>query len=177
MSKKFMVMLLCLCLASGAYAQLPVTESLIVHLRADSLTGLSDGDPVTVWVDSAQDDPVDGTVSDVGSGTPEYKADVLLGRPVVRFNGAEALSSVQFAIPDVGAGATCVMVCTGDKTTDLFAPETKPPTCTSDWGILAPGTRAAVFPSLWTFARSRVRQKAQDFGSTTDGPWPAIPTP
>lgn len=119
MSKKFMVMLLCLCLASGAYAQLPVTEGLIVHLRADSLTGLSDGDPVTVWVDSAQDDPVDGTVSDVGSGTPEYKADVLLGKPVVRFNGAEALSSVQFAIPDVGAGATCVMVCTGDKTTDL----------------------------------------------------------
>ena len=119
MSKRFLVMLLCLCLVSGAYAQLPVTESLIVHLRADSLTGLEDGDPVAVWVDSAQDDPVDGTVSDVGSGTPEYKADVLLGKPVVRFNGAEGLSSVQFAIPDVGAGATCVMVCTGDKTTDL----------------------------------------------------------
>jgi len=113
------MMLLCLCLVSGAYAQLPVTESLIVHLRADSLTGLKDGDPVTVWIDSAQDDPVDGTVGDVGSGTPEYKADVLFGKPVVRFNGAEALSSVQLTIPDVEAGATCVMVCTGDKTSDL----------------------------------------------------------
>ena len=119
MSKRFLMMLLCLCLVSGAYAQLPVTESLIVHLRADSLTGLKDGDPVTVWIDSAQDDPVDGTVGDVGSGTPEYKADVLFGKPVVRFNGAEALSSVQLTIPDIEAGATCVMVCTGDKTSDL----------------------------------------------------------
>jgi len=116
MNKSLLTILLCLCLAPCVYAQLPVTEGLIVHLRADSLTGLGDGAPVAVWIDSAQDDPVDGTVLDVGSGTPEYKADVLFGKPVVRFNGAEALSSVQFTIPDVQAGATCVMVCTGDKT-------------------------------------------------------------
>jgi len=115
MSKSYPIWLLCLCLVSGSYAQLPVTEGLIVHLRADSLTGLEDGAPVTVWIDSAQDDPVDGTVLDVGSGTPEYKADVLFGKPVVRFNDAEALSSAQFTIPNVQAGVTCVMVCTGDK--------------------------------------------------------------
>jgi len=119
MSNRFLTILLGLCLVPNLYAQLPVTESLIVHLRADSLTGLEDGDPVSVWVDSAQGDPVDGTVMDVGSGMPEYKADVLHGNPVVRFNGAEALSSIQFAIPDVGAGVTCVMVCTGDRTSDL----------------------------------------------------------
>lgn len=119
MSKKTLIIVMSLCWISGAYAQLPVTDGLIVHLRADSLTGLEDGDPITVWIDSAQDDPVDGTVFDVGSGTPEYKADVLFGKPVVRFNGAQALSSAQFAIPDVQAGVTCVMVCTGDKSTDL----------------------------------------------------------
>jgi len=119
MSKRFSMMLLGLCLVSSAYAQLPVTDGLIVHLRADSLNGLEDGEPVIAWIDSAQDDPVDGTVMDVGSGTPEYKADVLFGKPVVRFNGAEALSSAQFSIPDPDAGVTCVMVCTGDKTGDL----------------------------------------------------------
>jgi len=112
-------MLLGLCLVTSVHAQLPVTEDLIIHLRADSLTNLEDGDPVSVWNDSAQDDPVDGTVTDVGSGTPEYKTDVLFGKPVVRFNGAEALSSSLFSIPDPDAGATCVMVCTGDKTNEL----------------------------------------------------------
>ncbi|MBN2128102.1 MAG: hypothetical protein JW741_01345, partial [Sedimentisphaerales bacterium] len=119
MSAHISAIVLCMLLATAAYAQLPVTEGLIVHLRADSITGLQDGDPVTVWVDSAQDDPVDGTVGDVGAGTPEYKADVLFGKPVVRFNGAEALSSTQFDIPDPDAGATCVMVCTGDKSGEL----------------------------------------------------------
>lgn len=109
-------MFLCLWIMCAAHAQLPVTEGLIVHLRADSLIDLEDGDPVTVWIDSARGDPVDGTVGDVGSGNPEYKADVMFGRPVVRFNGAEALSSAQFSIPDPDAGATCVMVCSGDKT-------------------------------------------------------------
>ena len=119
MGKMISAILLCVFLACGAHAQLPITDGLIVHLRADSITGLQDGDPVTIWIDSAQDDPVDGTVGDVGSGTPEYKADLLFGKPVVRFNGAEALSSAQFNIPDVDAGVTCVMVCTGDKTADL----------------------------------------------------------
>ena len=119
MSKKILTILISLYWISGASAQLPVTEGLIVHLRADSLTGLEDGDPVAVWVDSAQDDPVDGTVGDVGSGVPEYKADVMFDKPVVRFNGSEALSSAQFAIPDLDAGVTCVMVCTGDKTGEL----------------------------------------------------------
>lgn len=105
-------------LATSALAALPVTDGLIVDLRADSLVGLADGDPVTVWVDSAQDDAADGTVGDVGSGTPEYKAAVLNGKPVVRFNGAEALSSGQFEI-DPEAGATVFLVCTGDKSGDL----------------------------------------------------------
>jgi len=118
MTKNLPAMLLCLCLVAGAHAQLPVTDGLIVDLRAESLVGLRDGDPVTVWIDSAHADPIDGTVGDVGSGTPEYKADVLFGKPVVRFNGAEGLSSAQFGM-DAAAGVTCVMVCTGDKTDAL----------------------------------------------------------
>jgi hypothetical protein len=110
-----MMIVVCALVVGSVHAQLPVTDGLIVHLTADSIAGLQDGDPVSVWIDSAQDDSVDGTVADVGSGTPEYKADVLFGKPVVRFNGAEALSSAQFDIPDPDAGVTCAMVCTGDK--------------------------------------------------------------
>ncbi|MCU0918421.1 MAG: hypothetical protein MUC88_28245 [Planctomycetes bacterium] len=50
---------------------------------------------MALWIDSAQDDPVDGTVRDVGSGRPQYVSGALYGKPVVRFNGAEALSSAQ----------------------------------------------------------------------------------
>ncbi len=115
MAKNVLAAVLCLCFVPGAYGQLPVTDGLIIHLRADSITGLQDGDPVAVWIDSAQDDPVDGTVRDVGSGRPQYKAEALYGKPVVRFNGAEALSSAQFSIPNLQAGVTAVAVATGDK--------------------------------------------------------------
>ncbi len=113
--KRFeLTLLLCAVMAPGVHADLPVTDGLIVHLHADSLVDLQDGDPVTTWIDSAQEDAVDGTVGDIGSGTPEFKTDVLFGKPVVRFNGAEGLSSAQFAI-STRAGATVLMVCTGDQ--------------------------------------------------------------
>jgi hypothetical protein len=66
-----------------------VTDGLIIHLKADALTGLTDGDGVTAWNDSATSDTVDGTVYQVsGLGVPVYKTNILGGRPVVRFTKA-----------------------------------------------------------------------------------------
>ena len=75
MNRRVLAIMLCGALVTGAYAALPVTDGLIVELRADALEGPQDGDPVVTWSDIAQDDPVDGTVADIGSNTPEYKAD------------------------------------------------------------------------------------------------------
>jgi hypothetical protein len=114
MKRTLVYLILCTVLTGSVYAEWPVMDDLIIELRADSLQGLADGDPVALWIDTAQEDAVDGTVGDVGSGTPEYRSGGLAGRPVVRFNGAEALSSAQFDF-DADAGVTVVMVCTGDQ--------------------------------------------------------------
>jgi hypothetical protein len=63
-----------------------VTDGLIVHLDAGTITGLSDGASVTSWADSATSDTINGTVSQSsGFGAPVYKTNRLAGRPVVRF--------------------------------------------------------------------------------------------
>ncbi len=120
MNRDMASLILCAVLATSACGALPVTDGLIVKLRADSLTELQDGDLVAEWIDTAQDDPVDGTVVDVGRSLPQYKADALNSKPVVRFNGAEALVSGGFGI-DASAGITMVTVCAGDRGTGDMA--------------------------------------------------------
>jgi len=58
----------------------PVTSSLKIHLQADSLTNLSDGNPVLNWNDSS------GNGNSVTAGTsPTYLANALNSKPSVRF--------------------------------------------------------------------------------------------
>src|SRR5687768_11145672 len=56
-------------------------------LKADAITGLADGDPVTTWADSS------GEGNDFTQGTagnkPIYKTSILFGLPVVRFDGTD----------------------------------------------------------------------------------------
>jgi hypothetical protein len=48
-----------------------VTDGLIVHLDAGTITGLSDGASVTSWADSATSDTINGTGSQSsGFGAP-----------------------------------------------------------------------------------------------------------
>lgn len=87
---------------------------LTLWLKADAITGLSDGDPVTTWPDSgpAGNDATQGTASE----KPTYQTGEINGLPVVRFDGvndwlASAASAsgveqtlfavVKFALTDV----------------------------------------------------------------------------
>jgi hypothetical protein len=117
MNRHVVIFILCTALTTCAYAALPVTDGLFIELRADSLEGLQDGDLISTWIDTAQNDAADGTVGDVGRPLPEYKANVLNGKPVVRFNGSNALTSSEFVI-DPNAGITMIAVCTGDQGSD-----------------------------------------------------------
>lgn len=56
----------------------------IQWLKADHLSGLSDGDPITLWDDSSAFDN-DGTSS--GSLAPLYKVNIINSLPAARFNG------------------------------------------------------------------------------------------
>jgi hypothetical protein len=60
---------------------------LIVWLKTDQITGLSDGDPVTTWSDqsSAANDATQST----SSKKPTYKTAIKNGLPVVRFDGVD----------------------------------------------------------------------------------------
>ncbi|HOK67363.1 MAG TPA: hypothetical protein PK054_02805 [Anaerohalosphaeraceae bacterium] len=112
---RFWKAVLLLCLGGVVRADL-VTEDLIIHLKADALTGLADGGAVTVWPDSATGDSVDGTVRTVsGYGTPTYKTNQINGKPAVRFVRAEqdVMVSYQWVLPNPSAGLTIFIVCTG----------------------------------------------------------------
>lgn len=91
------------------------TQSLIIHLDAGTLTGLNDGDTVSLWQDKSTDDSVVGDAAAVsGWSQPIYKGDILNSRPVVRMQGSDMLASEVFSLASVDNGLTVFMVATGD---------------------------------------------------------------
>jgi hypothetical protein len=91
----------------------PVTEGLIIHLRADALN-LNDGDPVAVWPDSASNDIIDGTVLQIpGRGVPTFSIDGYDGFPAVRFSTAQELLDSNVWTWDATKGVTVFGVFTG----------------------------------------------------------------
>ena len=60
-------------------------SGLQLWLRADSITGLNDGDPVDEWTDSSGNG---NNATQTGGNRPTYRTDIINGRPVVRFNGS-----------------------------------------------------------------------------------------
>ncbi|MCX6928839.1 MAG: autotransporter-associated beta strand repeat-containing protein, partial [Verrucomicrobia bacterium] len=72
-------------LAGGRVAAttLPVTSGLIARFDAAALTGLANGDTVSIWNDTSGS----GNDASLAAGTPTYAAGALNGRAVVRFPG------------------------------------------------------------------------------------------
>ncbi len=114
MEMKYFSMFL-LILSSFAFAADPVSDGLIIHLEADSLSGLTDGQTVAAWTDSAVSDSVDGSVATAGYGSPVYVSSSINNLPAVRFIRSEedSLVSGTWNLPDPSAGLTVFIVCTG----------------------------------------------------------------
>ena len=106
-------------LINMCFADVPVQEGLIIHLDAQSISGLSDGDIVSTWTDSSSSDAVVGDVFSVsGWNTPVYVSNALNGHPAIRMNGSHALVSNSISIPSVDSGLTVIVVATGDGSGD-----------------------------------------------------------
>lgn len=62
----------------------PPLANLVLWLKADAITGLNDGDPITTWLDSS------GAGNNASQATaankPIYKTGIINGRPVARFD-------------------------------------------------------------------------------------------
>lgn len=70
--------------AGVAYADLISPSGLVLWLKADSITGLSNGNPVTAWNDSSGSG--NNAAQSDASHQPTYRSSVLNGQPVVRFD-------------------------------------------------------------------------------------------
>ena len=108
-------MALCLCLTGLASADL-VTDNLIIHLDAGSITGLNDGDSLSSWTDSATSDAVQGSVLVTGGyGSPTYETNEIFGLPVIRFvrSQQDVMVSSNWTLPNPSGGLTMFIVCTG----------------------------------------------------------------
>ena len=82
-------------------------EGLKLWLKADALTGLSDGDTVTTWADSSGLGN-DATQSD-GSKKPIYKVSIINGKPVLRFDGVNDILATA-AVANSNDAATVIIV-------------------------------------------------------------------
>lgn len=71
--------------AAGILSPIP-TDNLKLWLKADAITGLSDGDYVSTWADSSS-----SSNNATGSGTarPTYKTAIQNNLPVARFDGSD----------------------------------------------------------------------------------------
>lgn len=117
MIKRTVCTLILLAISLPAFADIPVTDSMIMRFQADTLlqSGFKDGDSVTSWQDLADPNLIGGALLPItGKNTPSFATDVLNGKPVVRFNNSHVLGSANFDWPDVSRGVTFVAVCTGD---------------------------------------------------------------
>jgi len=70
-------------IVGGGGSQVPPVANLSLWLKADAITGLSDGDSVSSWADFS------GNENDAAQATaahqPVYKTGIINGKPVVRF--------------------------------------------------------------------------------------------
>ena len=72
--------------ATSAHAAISMTN-LRVWLRADAITGLSDGDPVAAWTD--QSGNTNNAAQAASGNRPTYQTSGLNGLPTVRFDGVD----------------------------------------------------------------------------------------
>jgi len=85
-SRWLVTVLLVLAEAGLLYAS-PVRDGLQLHLQADRIVALRDGDPVEIWPD--QSGRHRDAVQDTSSQRPTYKAAALNGSAAVRFDGVD----------------------------------------------------------------------------------------
>lgn len=76
-------------------------------VKADQITGLSDGDPVSTWTDQSG---IGNTVTSSGASRPTYKTSILNSLPVVRFAGSHYMNKSSFTGVDGIAGMTVFLV-------------------------------------------------------------------
>lgn len=86
-------------------------EELLQWLKADAITGLSDTDPVTTWIDSS---PNSRDVAGSGTARPLYLSNQINALPAVNFDGSnDVLSSSQYTL--AGQRVAMVVVCKFDS--------------------------------------------------------------
>lgn len=91
------------------------STNLELWLKADAISGLSDGNPIGTWSDSSG---LGANATASSTQRPTYKTGVLNGMPVARFGGSQFMTS---GAPSYGAAQTIVAVV---KSTNLGATNT-----------------------------------------------------
>lgn len=78
-------------------------SNLQLWLKADAISGLSDGNPVSMWPDSSGNAQHISQVT--ASAKPVYKINILNGKPVVRFDGVDDFLSKDSGFSAFSGGA------------------------------------------------------------------------
>ncbi len=93
MKKALMIMAMVGVIGMAGSAMAASDADVALWLKADAITGLSGGDPVTAWPDSSTTHTNDGATV---AGAPTWETGVINGKPVVRYHS----SSDRIQVPD-----------------------------------------------------------------------------
>ena len=97
--------------AGGSSFSPPQLSGLQFWLKADAITGLNDGDPVTTWNDSSGSGR---NATGVGAARPIYKTNIINGLPALQFSGAQIMS---LAAIDLSATQGATLFCVSQQNT------------------------------------------------------------
>ena len=86
----------CRFIGGGRFAPNKIA-GLALWLKADAITGLSDGDAIGTWADSSGNGR-NATQATAGA-KPAYKTGIVNGQPVVRFDGGDVLANALAQLP------------------------------------------------------------------------------
>jgi len=85
--RRVLVLILWLVVAVISVSAAPITEGLKMHLQADHLAGLRDGDPVSLWPDRSGQER--DAFQETSARRPVYRAQALNAWPAVHFDGQD----------------------------------------------------------------------------------------
>lgn len=145
-------------------------SGLKLWLKADAITGLNDGDPVTTWNDSSGQG--NNATQATAAKKPTYQTNELNGKPIVRFDGTDDFLAT--ASNFLGAGNPPTTIFIAGKITTL--------TSGPAWINIGANPRAANLDEYRTMVESDgsiyqsniVNDRATANGTITTGVWNII---
>ncbi len=140
---------------------LPLVTGLFLWFKADAITGITSGQPVARWIDSSSSKS-DATATDPRL-QPTFQANVLNGKPTLRFRGGQRLSTLPLQLFQAGGDSLTMLIVFQTNTIDR-------PSCLINKSNLVPPERLELVIDAGSQASGNIGLEQVDKNAVTSAP-------